>query len=60
MPEHKKKEVKGIIAKAITVIAESGDLAPSTAIGINLPNADWIRRDHGSKSVSLSNIVHSL
>jgi dipeptidyl-peptidase-3 len=59
MPEHKKKAVKGIIAKAITVIAESGDLAPTTAIGINLPNADWIRKDHGSKSVSLSNIVHS-
>ncbi len=59
MPEHKKKNVKGIIAKAINVIVESGDLAPSTAIGINLPNADWIRKDHGSKSVSLSNIVHS-
>ena len=59
MPEHKKKEVKGIIAKAITVIVESGDLAPSTAIGINLPNADWIRKDHGSKSVSLSNIIQS-
>lgn len=59
MPAHKKKEVKGIIAKAITVIAESGDLAPTTAIGINLPNADWIRKDHGSKSVSLSNIVNS-
>lgn len=59
MPEHKKKTVKGIIAKAITVIAESGDLAPTTAIGINLPNADWIRKDHGSKSVSLSNIINS-
>lgn len=59
MPEHKKKEVKGIIAKAINVIVESGDLAPSTAIGINLPNADWIRKDPGSKSVSLSNIIHS-
>jgi dipeptidyl-peptidase III len=59
MPEHKKKEVKGIIAKAITVVAESGDLAPTTAIGINLPNADWIRKEHGSKSVSLSNIIHS-
>lgn len=59
MPEHKKKQVKGIIAKAITVVAEAGDLAPTTAIGINLPNADWIRKDHGSKSVSLSNIVHS-
>jgi dipeptidyl-peptidase III len=59
MPAHKKKQVKGIIAKAINVVAESGDLAPTTAIGINLPNADWIRKDHGSKSVSLSNIVSS-
>ena len=42
MPEHKKKQVKGITAKAITVIVESGDAAPSTPIGINLPNADWI------------------
>jgi len=58
-PAHKKKEVKGITAKAITVVVESGDAAPSTPIGINLPNADWIRKDHGSKSVSLSNIVHS-
>jgi dipeptidyl-peptidase-3 len=59
MQEHKKATVKGISAKAITVIVESGDAAPSTPIGINLPNADWIRKDHGSKSVSLSNIVHS-
>ncbi len=59
MPEHKKKEVRGISAKAITVVVESGDASPSTPIGINLPNADWIRRDHGSKSVSLSNIVHA-
>lgn len=59
MPEHKKKEVKGITAKAITTIVESGDAAPSTPIGINLPNADWIRKEHGSKSVSLSNIVHA-
>lgn len=58
-PEHKKKEVKGITAKAITVIVESGDAAPSTPIGVNLPNADWIRREHGSKSVSLSNIIKS-
>ena len=57
MPEHKKKTVKGITAKAITAIMESGDAAPSTPIGINLPNADWIRKDHGSKSVSLSNII---
>ncbi|MCW5915496.1 MAG: hypothetical protein KIT66_12920 [Chitinophagaceae bacterium] len=59
MDAHKKKAVKGIIAKAITVINEAGRLAPSTAIGINLPNNEWIRKEHGSKSVSLSNIVHS-
>jgi dipeptidyl-peptidase-3 len=59
MPEHKKKNVKGITAKAITVISESGDNAPSTPIGVNLPNADWIRKDYGSKSVSLSNIIYS-
>lgn len=59
MSEHKKKTVKGITAKVITVIQEAGDAAPSTPIGINLPNANWIRQQHGSKSVSLSNIVHS-
>jgi len=59
MPAHKKKTVKGITGKAITVIVESGDAAPSTPIGINLPNAEWIRKEHGSKSVSLSNIIHS-
>jgi dipeptidyl-peptidase-3 len=58
-PKHKKKEVKGITAKAITVVVESGDAAPSTPIGINLPNSDWIRKDYGSKSVSLSNIIYS-
>jgi len=56
---NKKKKVKGISAKAITVIVESGDAAPNTPIGINLPNSDWVRKDHGSKSVSLSNIVHA-
>jgi dipeptidyl-peptidase III len=59
MPEHKKKNVKGIIAKAITVIIEGGSAAPSTPIGINLPNNEWIRKDYGSKSVSLSNIIYS-
>jgi dipeptidyl-peptidase-3 len=59
LPEHKKKEVKGITAKVITVIQEAGDAAPSTPIGINLPNANWIRQQHGSKSVSLGNVVHS-
>jgi len=58
-PNHKKKEVKGITAKVITVIQEAGDAAPSTPIGINLPNANWIREVHGSKSVSLGNIVKS-
>lgn len=59
MDEHKKKNVKGIIAKAITVIQEGGRTSPATPIGINLPNNEWIRRDHGSKSVSLSNIIHA-
>jgi len=59
MPEHKKKNVKGISAKVITVVVESGDASPSTPIGINLPNAEWIRKEHGSKSVNLGNIVYS-
>lgn len=59
LPEDKKKNVKGIIAKAITVIVEGGSATPSTPIGINLPNNEWIRKEHGSKSVALSNIVHS-
>lgn len=57
LPEHKKSEVKGIIGKSINVIVESGDAAPSTPIGINLPNSNWIRQQHGSKSVALGNIV---
>ncbi|PTX91064.1 dihydrofolate reductase [Opitutus sp. ER46] len=59
MKAHKKASVKGISAKVITVIGETGDAAPSTPIGINLPNAEWIREQHGSKSVSLSNITAS-
>lgn len=59
MPEHKKKNVKGINAKAINVIVEAGDAAPSTPIGINLPNSDWLRKEYGSKSVALSNIVEA-
>lgn len=54
---YKKKDVKGISAKVITVVVESGDASPSTPIGINLPNANWIRANHGSKSVNLGNIV---
>ena len=57
LPEHKKETVKGIIGKSINVIVESGDAAPSTPIGINLPNSNWIRQQHGSKSVALGNIV---
>lgn len=59
LPEDKKKEVKGITAKAINAIMEAGDAAPSTPIGINLPNSDWLRKEYGSKSVSLTNIIHS-
>ena len=57
--EHKKASVKGITAKVITVIQEAGASEHSTPIGINLPNANWIRQQHGSKSVSLGNVVHS-
>ena len=59
MDEHKKKNVVGISAKVITVVMEGGDSAPSTAIGVNLPNANWIRKEHGSKSVTLGNIMES-
>lgn len=58
-PLHKKKDVKGISAKVITVVVEAGDASPSTPIGINLPNANWIRAQHGSKSVNLGNIVRA-
>ena len=55
----RKKEVKGISAKVITVTMLGGDCYPATPIGINLPNADWIRRDHGSKSVTIENITEA-
>ena len=55
----KKKEVKGVSAKVINVAQLGGDCYPSTPIGINLPNADWIRRDHGSKSVTMENITYA-
>lgn len=57
MPEHKKKNVVGVSYKTVIVAAESGDSSPSTPIGVNLPNADWIRAEHGSKSISLGNII---
>lgn len=53
----KKNEVKGVSAKVITAAILGGDTYPSTPIGINLPNSDWIRRDHGSKSVTIDNIT---
>ncbi|MCH2225866.1 MAG: dipeptidyl peptidase 3, partial [Crocinitomicaceae bacterium] len=55
--EHKKKEVKGVSYKVVQVASESGDASPSTPIGVNLPNNNWIRETHGSKSVSLGNII---
>ena len=55
----KKEQVKGVSAKVITVTMLGGDCYPSTPIGINLPNADWIRRDHGSKSVTIENIMEA-
>lgn len=56
MDEHKKQDVVGISAKVITVVAESGDSSPSSPVGVNLPNANWIRAEYGSKSVTLGNI----
>ncbi len=55
--QFKKDEVKGVTAKVITAAILAGDLYPSTAIGINLPNANWIRSQHGSKSVTIGNIT---
>ncbi|MEO8734893.1 MAG: dihydrofolate reductase, partial [Flavobacteriales bacterium] len=57
MPQHKKKKVMGITYRFINTCGEAGDAAPSTPIGVNVPNADWIRKDYGSKSVSLGNIT---
>ena len=58
-PRFRKKTVKGISAKVINAVCLSGDSYPSTPIGINLPNADWIRKEHGSKSVTIANITHT-
>lgn len=59
MDEHKKKNVVGITYKVVNVAGESGDASPSTPIGVNLPNANWIRAEVGSKSVSLGNIIQA-
>jgi len=58
-PRFKKSEVKGVSAKVINVTTIAGDNYPATAIGINLPNADWIRKEHGSKSVTINNITEA-
>ncbi len=55
--EYKKEEVKGVTAKVITAVILAGDCYPATPIGINLPNANWIRKDYGSKSVTIDNIT---
>ena len=57
MEEHKKDNVVGVSYKTVNVAGEAGDASPSTPIGVNLPNNNWIRQKHGSKSVSLGNIV---
>ncbi|NQY06344.1 MAG: dihydrofolate reductase [Flavobacteriaceae bacterium] len=57
MDAHKKKNVVGVSYKTVNVAGEAGDASPSTPIGVNLPNNNWIRQTHGSKSVSLGNII---
>lgn len=59
MDEHKKKNVVGVSYKVVNVAGEAGDASPSTPIGVNLPNANWIRAAVGSKSVSLGNIINA-
>jgi dipeptidyl-peptidase-3 len=59
MEEHKKDSVVGVSYKVVNVAGEAGDASPSTPIGVNLPNANWIRAAVGSKSVSLGNIIHA-
>ncbi|MFT6064171.1 MAG: dipeptidyl-peptidase-3 [Polaribacter sp.] len=56
-PTHKKDSVVGVSYKTVHVAGEAGDASPSTPIGVNLPNNNWIRQQHGSKSVSLGNII---
>ncbi len=58
-PEYRKKEVKGVSAKVISAVQLGGDCYPVSPLGINLPNADWIRKEHGSKSVTVANITEA-
>lgn len=57
--KYKKEEVKGVSAKVITAAMLAGDCYPATPIGINLPNANWIRKEYGSKSVTIDNLMHA-
>ena len=57
--QHKKENVVGVSYKVVAVAGEAGDASPATPIGVNLPNANWIRAKHGSKSVSLGNIIEA-
>jgi len=57
LPQHKKAQVTGISARVIDTVLGTGDSGPTFPIGVNLPNSDWIRREHGSKSINLGNIV---
>ncbi|NCO64281.1 MAG: dihydrofolate reductase [Flavobacteriales bacterium] len=59
MEEHKKENVVGVTYKVVNVVGEAGGASPSTPIGVNLPNANWIRASVGSKSVSLGNIIEA-
>ena len=56
---HKKENVVGVSYKTVNVAGEAGDASPATPIGVNLPNSSWIRKEHGSKSVSLGNIIRA-
>lgn len=58
-PKYKKEQVKGVTAKVITAAMLAGDCYPATPIGINLPNANWIRKEYGSKSVTIDNLMHA-
>ncbi|MBR6362585.1 MAG: dihydrofolate reductase [Bacteroidales bacterium] len=58
-PRFRKKNVKGISARVVNTVVLAGAQYPATPIGINLPNADWIRKEHGSKSVTIANITHT-
>lgn len=59
MQQHKRPNVVGITYNVVNVVGESGDSSPATPVGVNLPNANWIRAEHGSKSISLGNIEHA-